>query len=58
MRTSVTTMHCFIEIMSTLNAIKDPFESHNMINRILHSLSFHMKFIKLAKGSFDKFNMK
>ena len=30
----------------------------HMINRILHSWSFHMKFIKLAKGSFDKFHMK
>ena len=58
MTTSVTTMHCFIEIMSTLNAIKDPFESHNMIHRILHSWSFYMKFIKLAEGSFDKFHMK
>ena len=26
-----------------------------MINRILHLWSFHMKFIKLAEGSFDKF---
>ena len=58
MTASVTTMHCFTEIMSTLKAIKDPFESHNMINRILHSWSFHMKFIKLAEGSFDKFHIK
>ena len=57
MTTSVTTMHCFIEIMSTLKAIKDPFESH-MINRILHSWSFLMKFIKLAEGLYDKFHMK
>ena len=55
MTTSVTTMHCFIEIMSTLKA--KSFESH-MINRILHEWSFHMKFIKLAEGSFDKFHMK
>ena len=26
-----------------------------MINRILHSWSFHVKFIKLAEGSFDNF---
>ena len=30
----------------------------HMINRILHSWSFHMKFIKLAEGSCDKFHMK
>ena len=29
-----------------------------MINRILHSRSFHLKCIKLAEGSFDKFHMK
>ena len=29
-----------------------------MINRILHSWSFHMKFMKLAEGSFHKFHMK
>ena len=29
-----------------------------MINRILHSWSFHMKFMKLAKGSFHKFHIK
>ena len=28
------------------------------MNRILHSWSFHMKFMKLAKGSFYKFHMK
>ena len=57
MTTSVTTMHCFIEIMSTLKAKQDPFESH-MRDRILHSWSFHIKIIKLAEGSFDKFHMK
>ena len=34
-------------------AIKSYFKSH-MIKRILHSWSFYMKFIKLAKGSFKK----
>ena len=29
-----------------------------MINRILHSLSFHMEFMKLAEGSFHKFHIK
>ena len=27
-----------------------------MINRILHSWSFHVKFMKLAEGSFHKFH--
>ena len=47
----------FIENMSTSKAIKSYFKGH-MIKRILHSWSFHMKFIKLAKGSFNKFHMK
>ena len=55
--TSATTMLIFIENMSTLRAIKSYFKSH-MIKRILHSWSFHMKFIKLAEGSFNKFHMK
>ena len=55
--TSVTTMLIFIENMSTLRAIKFYFKSH-MIKRILHSWSFHMKFIKLAEGLFNKFHMK
>ena len=55
--TSVTTMQIFIGNMSTLRAIKTYFRSH-MIKRILHSWSFHMKFIKLAEGSFNKFHMK
>ena len=29
-----------------------------MINKILHLLSFYMKFMKLAKGLFHKFHMK
>ena len=57
MTTSVTTMLFFVEIMSTLKAKKALLKGH-MINRILHEWSFHMKFIKLAEGSFDKFHMK
>ena len=38
--------------MSTLEAIKYCFKSH-MIKQILHSWSFHMKFIKLAEGSLN-----
>ena len=33
------------------------FES-NMINRILHSWPFHMKFLKLVEDSFHKFHIK
>ena len=57
--TSVTTMLIFIENMSTFKAkrVKFFFKSH-MIKRILHSLSFHMKFIKLAEGSYNKFHIK
>ena len=40
-----------------VKAIITYFRSH-MIKRILHSWSFHMKFIKLAEGSFNKFHMK
>ena len=47
----------FIENMSTLNTIKSYFKSH-MIKRILLLWSFHMKFIKHAEGSFNKFHMK
>ena len=47
----------FIEMMFILNAIKPHFKSH-MINRILHSWSFHMILMKLAEGSCHKFNMK
>ena len=41
----------FIENMSILKSIKSYFKSHT-IKRILHS--FHMKLLKLAKGSFNK----
>ena len=47
----------FIEILFILKAIKSHFKGH-MINRILHSWSFHMKFMKLTDGSFHKFHMK
>ena len=36
----------------------NPILKGHMINRILHSLSFHVRFMKLAKGSFHKFHMK
>ena len=54
--TSVTTMLIFVGNMSTLKAINSYLRSH-MIKRILHSWSFHIKFIKLAEGSFNKFHM-
>ena len=54
---SVLTMRFLLEILSSLKAIKSIFKSH-MINRILHSWSFHMKFMKLAEGSFHKFRIK
>ena len=46
-----------IEIVIILKAIKSILWGH-MINRILHSWSFNMKFMKLAEGSFHKFHMK
>ena len=52
----VSTMHFLIEIMLLLKAIKSFLKGH-MINRILHEWSFHMKFMKLAEGSFNKFHM-
>ena len=51
--TSMSTMRLLLDILSILKAIKG-----HMINRILHSWSFHMKFMKLAEGSFHKFHMK
>ena len=47
---------CLIEIMFILKAIKS--QKGHMINRILHSWSFHMKFMKRAFGEFHKFHMK
>ena len=38
----------------TLKAIKSHFKRH-MINQILYLLSFHIQFIKLPKGLFNKF---
>ena len=54
--TSLSTM-CFLVNMFNLKAIKSNFKGH-IINRILHSWSFHMKFMKLAQGLFHKFLMK
>ena len=42
--TSVATVRFLFEILSILKAITFSFKGH-MINRILHSWSFHMKFI-------------
>ena len=44
--TSLTTFISTIEIVFILKAMKSHFEGH-MINRILHSWSFHMNFMKL-----------
>ena len=55
--TSVTAVLIFNKNISTLKAIKSYLRSH-MIKRILHPWSFHMKFIKLAENSFNKFHMK
>ena len=57
MTTSVTTMYFSLNIVNFKCDKKAPLKGH-MINRILHSWSFRMKFIKLAEGSFDKFHMK
>ena len=46
---SVSTMHFLAEIKFILMAIKSHLKGH-MINRILHFLSFHMKFMKLLKA--------
>ena len=55
--TSMSTMPFLIETTIILKAIKSHFKDH-MIKRIIHSWSFHMKFMKLAEGSFHKFHMK
>ena len=55
--TSVSTMRFLSEIIFILKAIKCHLKG-KMINRILHPWSFHMKFMKLAEGSFHKFHMK
>ena len=47
--TSVSTKRFHTEIMLTLKAILSHLEGH-IINRILDSWSFHMKFMKLAEG--------
>ena len=44
---------CFLsEIMIILKIMKLLFLQGHMINRILHSWSFHLKFMKRGKGSF------
>ena len=57
MTTSVTTMHFFIEIMSTLKAINCPFERSYDKQNITLVVVISYEIIKLAEGSFDKFHM-
>ena len=47
---SVSTMRFHIQLIFIFNG--------HMINRILHSWSFHTTFMKLAEGMFHKFRMK
>ena len=54
--TSVTTMQFFLEINREGDKITLILKGH-IIKRILHLWSFHMKFIKLTKGLFDKFHL-
>ena len=54
--------HCdnnafFVDIMSILMGIKALLKGHT-IKRTSHFWSFHMTFIKLTEGSFDKSHMK
>ena len=49
-------MQIFIEINNS-KAIQPHLKGH-MINKILHLWSFHIKFIKLAKGPLNRFHMK
>lgn len=37
---------------------KNSYSKRHQINRIFHQWSFHMNFIKLAKGLFEKLHMK
>ena len=58
LKLSVSAMRFLIEIMFNMKAINPILKGH-MINRILHSGSFHMKFMKLAKARFiNKFHIK
>ena len=54
LKKSITTMLIFSRNISTLKVIKLYLRSH-MINDLW---SFHMKFIKLTQGLFNKFHMK
>ena len=49
--TSVSTMHFLAEIMLILRAIKSNLKGY-MIDRILHSWPFHMKFMNSPKARF------
>ena len=48
---SVSAMPFLLEIFSILKAINPVLKGH-MMNIILHTCSFHMKFMKLAEGLF------
>ena len=56
-RVHVTSLTTSVSTMFILKAIISILKGH-MINRILHSWPFYMKFMKLAKSSFHKFHMK
>ena len=57
LRMSVSTMRFLVEILSILKAIKFNFKgSYDKQNLTL--MSVHMKFMKLAEGSFYRFHMK
>ena len=58
--TSMSTMRFLIEIMFILKAIKSHCKGsydHPNLTLVVISWSFHMKFMKLAEGSFE-FHMK
>ena len=56
--TSVSTMRFLLEILPILTAMKSNYKGP-YDKRILHSWSFHMKFLKLAEaGLFQIFHMK
>ena len=56
--TSMSTMHFLIEIKLILKTIESSLKGSYGKQTVLHSSSFHIKYMKLAKGSFHKFHMK
>ena len=55
--TSVSTMRFLTGKCSLIFKAINPILKDHMFNRILHPWSFHMKFMKLAEGSFHKFHI-